>query len=255
MQQYTADVLTEHSGISNSQAIFILGMPRSGTTLVEQILAAHPDVQGCGENSMLNQAMSNVSQSSITDPLAPCRWTTQQCEVAGSAYLQRVIEQQSPTCKFTDKTLSLIMHIGSIARFLPKAKIVYVRRNALDTCLSIYKNNISGGNFDYGHDLETLGHYYRAHEQLMDHWRQALPSRMLIEIDYEQLIASPEQQSKALVDACGLAWHPNCLDFQHSNNRVLTASMMQVRQPIYKRAIGSAQPYRKHLQPLIDALA
>jgi len=236
---------------SSIYPIFILGMPRSGSTLVEQILAAHPAVHGCGENAMFHQAMASIS----TDPLLPYDWTEQQCKAVAENYLNRLHQQQPSAHIFTDKTLSHILHIGSIARCFPHAKIIHVRRNALDTCLSIYKNNITGSQFDYGHQLDQLGHYYRAYEQLMAHWRQVLPKNMLIEIDYEQLVSAPEEQSKSLIDACGLPWHADCLDFQHANNRVLTASMTQVRQPIYQRSVGTAQPYHKHLQALIDALA
>ncbi len=253
MQRYTATILSVHSGISNTEPVFILGMPRSGTTLVEQILAAHPEVHACGENAMLNQAMASISHSS--DPLCPADWTEEQCTIVGKAYLKQLSQQQATAHKFTDKTLSHIIHIGSIARFLPHAKIIHVRRNALDTCLSIYKNNIIGSQYDYGHQLEELGHYYRAYEQLMAHWKSILPAGMLIEIDYEQLVSDSERQSKKLIAACGLPWHSDCLDFQHAKNRVLTASMTQVRQPIYKRSVGTAQHYHKHLQPLIDALA
>jgi len=246
------DPLSDQHAVT--QAIFILGMPRSGTTLVEQILAAHPDVHGCGENAMFDQAMASISQSNITDPLQVCDWSEQQCQAVAADYLQRLHNLLPSAHIFTDKTLSHILHIGSIARLFPHAKIIHVRRNALDTCLSIYKNNITGSQFDYGHQLDQLGHYYRAYEQLMAHWRQVLPKNMLIEIDYEQLVSAPEKQSKSLIDACGLPWHADCLDFQHANNRVLTASMTQVRQPIYQRSVGTAQPYHKHLQMLIVAL-
>ncbi len=250
IQQQTIKPQAKHS--SAPQPIFILGMPRSGTTLVEQILAAHPEVHACGENAMLHQAMASIAPS--TDPLRSLDWTEQQCKAIGEHYLKR-LSQQTSAAVFTDKTLNNILHIGSIARFFPKAKIIHVRRDPLDTCLSIYKNNITGSQFDYGHNLKELGHYYRAYEQLMAHWQQTLPTGMLIEIDYEQLVRDPEQQSKTLIDVCGLAWHADCLDFQHANNRVLTASMTQVRQPIYKRSVGTAQYYQQHLQPLIDALA
>ncbi len=247
----TADLLAHHSGVDDAAALFILGMPRSGTSLVEQILAAHPDVYACGENPILIDAMASVSEP---DPLAVCQWTSEQCHNAATAYLQQLRQCDTRALKFTDKTLSSLVHIGSIARLLPKAKIIHVRRNALDTCFSIYKNNITGNSFDYGHDLGELGRYYRMYEQLMAHWKQVLPTDMLIEIDYEQLVADPQQQIRALLQSCGLEWNPLCLDFQHASHRVLTASMTQVRQPVHRRSVGAARHYQKHLQPLMDAL-
>jgi len=255
----SADTLAHHSGIDAAAPIFILGMPRSGTTMVEQILAVHPEVFACGENPMFSDAMaavSNINSHAVAvDPVAVSQWTGEECKAAAEMYLKNLRQCGANALKFTDKTLNYIVHIGSIARLLPKAKIIHLRRNALDTCLSIYKNNITGDLFDYGHDLGELGRYYRKYEKLMAHWKDILPTGMLLEIDYEQLVADPEPQIRSLLKSCGLEWHPACLDFQHADNRVLTASMTQVRQPVHTRSVGAAQYYRQHLQILVDALA
>jgi len=248
MDDCSVDVLAGHSGVEDASPVFVLGMPRSGTSLVEQILAAHPDVCACGENTMFRDAIAG------DDPFAVSQWTKRQCQDAAQTYVQRLRQCSPDASRFTDKTLNLIVHIGSIARLLPKAKIIHVRRNALDTCLSIYKNNITGELFDYGHDQGELGRYYRMYERLIAHWKKVLPEGMLIEIDYEQLVADQEMQSRALLQACGLQWNPGCLDFQQAGNRVLTASMTQVRQPIYARSVGAAKPYQQHLQTLLNAL-
>ncbi len=251
----SADVIAQHSDMPDAAPLFVLGMPRSGTTLVEQVLAAHPDVYACGENPMLADAMTTVSATdSAVDPLTVCQWTPDQCRQAATAYLKRLRQCNADASIFTDKTLSHITHIGSIARMLPGAKIIHVRRNGLDTCLSIYKNNITGELFDYGHDLGELGRYYRMYERLMAHWKRILPAGMLIEIDYEELVADQESQSRALLQSCGLQWNPACLDFQQAGNRVLTASMTQVRQPMYARSVGAASHYQQHLHMLADAL-
>jgi len=251
----THDVVAEHSGIDSQAAVFVLGMPRSGTSLVEQILSAHPDVYSCGENHMLNEAMASVTSGETADeidPVATCAWTPAQCRVGGHAYLSRLQQVNPNALRYTDKSLNHILYIGSIARMLPQAKIIHVRRHPLDTCLSIYKNNITGNLFDYGHDLGELGRYYRMYERLMAHWKRVLPAGMMFEIEYEKLVADQEQQSRALLSACGLEWTPVCLDFQHADNRVLTASMTQVRQPVYDRSIGVWQHYETHLQLLTD---
>ncbi|MDQ6981912.1 MAG: tetratricopeptide repeat protein, partial [Mariprofundus sp.] len=257
MACYSSDVVAEHSAIDDPVPIFVLGMPRSGTSLVEQILSAHPDVCSCGENHMLNESIASVSSeaaNSAADPVSICAWTTTQCRVGGDAYLGRLRQVNPDAFRYTDKSLNHILHIGSIARLLPQAKIIHVRRHPLDTCLSIYKNNITGGLFDYGHDLGELGRYYRMYVKLMKHWALTLPAGMLIEIDYEKLVDDQEQQSRALLAACGLEWSPACLDFHRADNRVLTASMTQVRQPVYTRSVGVWKHYEMHLQPLADLL-
>ncbi len=249
----SADTIAPHAGRLDATPLFVLGMPRSGTTLVEQVLAAHPDVYACGENPMLADAMATVTGAAV-DPLSVCQWTPNQCAQAAAAYMKRLRQCDADALTFTDKTLSHITHIGSIARILPGAKIIHVRRNALDTCLSIYKNNITGDLFDYGHDLGELGRYYRMYEQLMAHWKTVLPAGMWIELEYEQLVADQEAQSRALLLACGLQWDPACLDFQQAGNRVLTASMTQVRQPMYAHSVSAAAHYQTHVNTLVDAL-
>ena len=249
----TQKVVAENSGIDSNAPIFVLGMPRSGTSLVEQILSAHQDVYSCGENNMLNQSIASVSGAG-DDSLSVCAWTTEQCRVAGDAYLKRLRQLDPEACRYTDKSLHHILHIGSIARLFPNAKIIHVRRHPLDTCLSIYKNNITGDLFGYGHDLDELGRYYRMYIKLMEHWENTLPASMLIEIDYEQLVTDQEQQSMTLLEACGLEWDPACLDFQQADNRVLTASMMQVRQPVYTRSIAVWRHYETQLKSLVDLL-
>jgi hypothetical protein len=205
----------------------------SRATLLEQMLAAHPQLHACGENALLS------------DALAACAWSAQQCRAVGEAYLQRLRSSDCDALRFTDKTLTHLTRIGVIARLLPAAKIIHLRRSALDTCLSIYRNNITGELFDYGHDMGELGRYHRMYERLMAHWRSVLPAGMLIEIDYEQLVADSEATLRTLLEACGLSWDPACLEFRRADNRVQTASMTQVRQPLYTRSVGAAAAVRR----------
>lgn len=233
--------------------IFVVGMPRSGTTLVEQILAAHPDVGSCGENRMLLTALEEQGGSPV-NPAEVAGWEAERCAAAAAAYLRMADKTCPGVQRFTDKTLSNIACLGIMARLFPKARIVHVRRDAMATCWSIYRHNLTGSDFDYGYDLAQLGRYFRMHEEWMAHWRQVLPEGMLIEVDYEQLVDRQREQTGALLAACGLAWNESCIDFQNNRNRVQTASILQVRQPIYRSAIDAWRHYGKHLQPLVEAL-
>ena len=248
------DNLAPTSNCDDSSPLFIVGMPRSGTTLIEQIISAHPDVYSTGENNLLYKALRSASNTETVDSVNCNQWEQGAYRDAAQNYLQQLQKIAPESLKFSNKSLQLITDLGLIARLFPKATIIHVRRDPLDTCFSIYKNNITGSMFDYGHDLGELGRYYTHYEQLMAHWRAHLPEGMLVEVTYEQLITDPDNEIKKLIEACKLPWNPACLQFQNNSNRVTTASMLQVRQPLYTRAIGSAKPYLTQLQPLVDAL-
>jgi len=244
---------TEAGDQGGGGPIFVLGMPRSGTTLVEQILAAHPDVGSCGENRMLLFALEEAAGGPV-NPAEVAGWAPGQCAAAAAAYL-RMADRACPGVQhFTDKTLSNIASLGIMARLFPKARIIHVRRDAMATCWSIYRHNLTGSDFGYAYDLAELGRYFRIHEEWMAHWRQVLPEGMLIEVGYEQLVGQQREQTEALLAACDLPWNERCLAFQDNRNRVQTASILQVRQPMYRSAIDAWRHYEKHLQPLAGAL-
>ncbi len=255
MQRFTPAAMEETSGLSDASPIFIVGMPRCGSTLVEQILVSHPDVTPRGECGFFEDAMRQCDADITSTELTPQQW-----QAVAQQYLQLLQadagedEPSGSGRRYTDKSLSNISMIGAIHCALPEARIIHVRRHPMDTCWSIFHNHLQGSHFDYGHDLETLGYYYRAYLQLMQHWRASLPAGALFEIDYEELVADQQTQTRRLLEACGLAWHEQCLRFYEAANAVRTASFMQVRKPVSSGSVGVWKHYERQLQPLLRIL-
>ncbi|MDQ6968123.1 MAG: sulfotransferase [Mariprofundaceae bacterium] len=255
MQAYTAPVVNQQVGVADSSPLFIVGMPRCGSTLVEQILSSHPDVTARGECDFFEEALS--LSSSKEEPLtveAMAAYQSEQWQMLGRNYLDLLQGDSEVVTHYTDKTLSNIRLIGAIHCALPNARIIHVRRHPLDTCLSIYKHNILGARFAYGRSLGQMGYYYRMYQQLMQHWRNVLPAGVLYEMDYETLIADQEQQTRLLLDAAGLPWSDACLNFYETGGAVRTASFMQVRHPMSSASIGLWKHYENKLQVLVKIL-
>jgi hypothetical protein len=156
--------------------------------------------------------------------------------------------------RIVDKMPFNFLFIGLIYLALPNARVIHVRRDPLDTCFSCYSQLFLGSRQPYAYDLAELGHYYRAYEGLMDHWRKVLPHDFMLEVRYENLIDDLESEARRILDYCGLAWDEACLRFYETQRPVLTASHAQVRQPVYRHSIGRWRPYRRMLQPLLEAL-
>ncbi len=248
----------ESSGLSNDAPIFIISMPRSGSTLTEQILASHPDVDSRGECNAF-ECVAIAAQHSDKKPLTLdriSRFTSAQWAQVGQDYLNHVYDEEAASQyrRITDKSLTNTRMIGAIHCALPKAKIIHVRRHPLDTCLSIFKQNLEGDVFCYGTDLTALGRYYQAYMRLMDHWRTLLPEGVMLEVNYEDIVQDQQGQTHRMLEFCGLDWNDACLQFHKRRSQVNTASVAQVRRPMYKDSIAAWQRYEKHLQPLIDVL-
>jgi len=239
-------------GDPSVEPIFIIGMPRSGSTLVEQILASHPQVYGAGESREFHHLVNNFAPGrsyldAVTDLTGP------ELQRFGELYLTRVRPADSTPARITDKLLINFLYAGLIHLALPNARIIHTRRDPADTCLSCFTKLFSVGQY-FSYELGELGRYYRAYQRLMDHWRSVLPSRVLIEVDYEAVVADPETQVRRLLAHCGLDWDPACLDFHHSERAVRTASAVQVRQQIYGQSVGRWRKYAPFLQPLLREL-
>jgi tetratricopeptide (TPR) repeat protein len=217
--------------------IFVLAMPRSGTTLVEQILASHPEVAALGETERLAALAGRVR-----DPAG-----------LSAAYLAHWPSQAGAARRVVDKSLGNFLHIGAIRRAFPRAKLVHVRRDALDCALSIHFSLLFG-EMPFPPGLAGLGRYYRGYRQLMAAWRAALPGDVLYEISYERLAADLEGETRALLAFCGLAFDPRCLAFHETKRRVATASLAQVRRPLYLSAVGRSRNYEAWLAPLRETL-
>lgn len=238
--------------VNNFTPVFILGMPRSGTTLAEQILASHSQVYGAGELEELNNLVNEIqSRTKSRFPDALNKLLEKDWQELANQYINRVSRRASVSC-LTDKRPYNFRYIGLIAKLFPNAKIIHCQRNPLATCLSIYRYHFSSSE-PYATDLTDLGKYYLMYQDLMAFWEEKLPGR-IHDLHYEELINNPEKEIKHLLDYCGLPFEENCLEYFNNKRSVNTPSASQVRQPIYKTAIEHWQHYEKDLEPLKAAL-
>ena len=229
--------------------VFVIGMPRSGTTLVEQILASHSQVHGAGELSTLRLLV----EGSGTFPDAFASASDDDLARLGQAYLARVAPLAPGKQRLVDKMPANFLYAGLIPLILPGARIIHCRRDPVDTCLSCY-TKLFAGEQQFTYDQTELGEFYRAYAKLMAHWRLVLPADRLIEVDYEAVVDNLEHEARRLVDFVGLPWEDACLRFYDSRRVVRTASVNQVRQPIYATSKGRWHKHADHLGPLLAAL-
>ncbi len=236
--------------------VFVVGMPRSGTTLIEQILASHSSVHGAGELDFIYRVCLGTLQmlgGAVADfPQCLDRLTQAQADGMAQIYLQPLISLAPRTSRIIDKMPQNFVHLGLISMLLPGARIIHCRRDPLDTCLSCYMTPFNSGN-EFKYDLRNLGLYYRQYEMLMAHWTRVLDLPIL-EVRYEDLIADPEHHSRRMVEFLGLPWEPQCLRFYETARPAATSSVQQVRRPIYQSSINRWKHYDKHLDPLKAAL-
>jgi tetratricopeptide (TPR) repeat protein len=237
------------AGSRSDMPIFVLGMPRSGTTLVEQILASHPQIHGAGEL----RAMQGIVDGLGDYPTAAMRLAPADLARLGDAYLARVRPLARGRAHVVDKMPANFLKAGLIHLMLPDARIVHCRRDPVDTCLSCYTKLFSGDQM-FAYDLRELGLFHRAYQALMAHWREVLPQDRFIEVDYEAVVEDLEGEARRLVAFLGLPWDDACLDFHKTERPVRTASVNQVRQPIYRTSAGRWKAHAAHLEPLLSAL-
>ncbi len=243
----------EGLGAPSETPVFIVGMPRSGTTLVEQILASHPKVFGAGEQrAMANLAESITGANGSTFPEAMARISGAQLRELGTSYLQTVKRLSPNAERITDKMPGNFALLGLIHLALPNARIIHVRRDIRDTAVSCFSTLFARGH-EFTYDLPELGRYCRAYLQLMEHWRQVMPNVML-EIDYEDVVVDLESQARRIVAHYDLTWDDACLDFHETARSIRTASARQVRQPIYRSSVGRWREHEGMLQSLLEAL-
>ncbi|MDX1451726.1 MAG: sulfotransferase [Oleiphilaceae bacterium] len=235
--------------LSEESPIFILGMPRSGTTLIEQIISSHSLVGAEGEIEDLRKSFEMQGEQLFKPTPLQARITAGRKVLDG--YLNAVRDRQRARY-FTDKMPYNFMLIGLIASLMPNAKIIHCTRDSLETCFSIFKQNFSGSHA-YSNDLTELGQYFNAYQSLMAIWTERFPNQ-IYEANYEALIADAENETRKLLAFCGLEMEPACLAFHKNKRAVRTASVAQVRQPLYKTAMKNTEPYRDRLSPLIDIL-
>ncbi len=255
---FTPALLRAHQGAGDPSRvpIFIVGMPRSGSTLVEQILASHPEVYGAGEVNAFHNAVAGLTGpdgAPVSYPEVVPGLGREQFRQLGARYVAALTEAAPAAQRVTDKMLANFRFVGLIRLALPNARIIHTRRDPVDTCLSCF-SKLFAGVMPHTYDLGELGRYYRGYARLMAHWRTVLPQGVMLEVDYEDVVADLEGAARRIVAHCALAWDARCLAFHEAERPVRTASVVQVRQPVYRGAVGRWRPYAAMLQPLLDAL-
>ncbi len=235
------------AGDPSSVPVFVLGMPRSGSTLVEQILAGHPQIHAAGELTVLEKMELPRPESVPALDAAVLRRL-------GQIYLSQLPKVAEGKVRIVDKLPANFLRIGLIRLMLPNARIIHTMRNPIDTCLSCYSKLFNNG-LPFSYDLAELGRYYRGYSELMTHWRSVLPPGAMLDVSYEEVVDDLEGQARRLIDYCGLPWDDRCIDFQRSARPVRTASVVQVRQPLFRGSVQRWRHYESGLAPLLDELA
>lgn len=243
------------SGVRSSKPVFVIGMPRSGTTLVEQILSSHPDVCGAGELTEIDRLASSIHlQLGVNKQYPVCvkSLTDDVLDMSANLYLSRLEKLCPDVLRITDKLPGNYLHLGFIQLLFPSARIVHCIRNPVDTCLSCYFQDFSNGH-EYSYDLETLAKYYKSYYKVMQHWLNVLRIPVL-QIEYERLVVDQELYTRKLIEFCGLDWDDRCLKYFDSTRFVGTASYAQVTQPIYSSSVNRWKNYSRYIKPLLDGL-
>ncbi len=240
---------------NGSNPVFVLGMPRSGTTLTEQVLASHQLVYGGGEQPYFGRLVRRLKLHGVSGEQYPgCVNKMVPDDVLNlssdyAAYLETI---ETDRQWIVDKMPQNFLYLGMISLLCPDAPIVHCRRSPMDNCVSIFFQDFRGDH-PYAYDLENLGFYYKQYQRLMEHWKQVLPNPIL-DFDYEEMVNNPEQQTRRLIDFVGLEWDDNCLQPHKAKSTIKTASIWQARQPIYTKSVERWRNYEAHLGPLMQAL-
>ena len=255
---FSGDFLDERSGAGNPDAapILVVGLPRSGSTLIEQILASHSMVEGTAELPYLGRVATSLNRNradGINYPRAVRELNAANFHALGQNYLDLAgPHRQLSRPRFIDKNPNNFPSVGLLHLILPQAKVIDARRYPLDSTLSCYRQLFAKGQ-SFVYDLQDLGEYYLEYQRMMDHWHQVLPGRVLT-VQYEELVTSFESQVRRLLDYCDLPWEDSILDFHMTDRPVRTASSEQVRQPVYSNSIHFWRNYAEHLGELRDVL-
>ncbi|MDT9598339.1 sulfotransferase [Sphingosinicella rhizophila] len=255
---FTAELFDKRpfAGLPTNRLIFIVGMPRSGSTLVEQILSSHPDVFGAGEVKYLARAIGQLRDrfpSMAKYPAMLKELEKFHFETLGKSYLKQIEPTAGDHKRITDKLLTNYFFVGLIHLIFPHAKFVHTRRNPVDTCLSGF-TKLFKDDMPHSYDFGELGRYYLQYQDLMDHWHNVLPEGVLMDVQYEEVVADVEGNARKLIEHVGLDWDPACVEFHKSSRPVKTASVAQVRKPVYTGSVERFRKYGPGIQPLIDAL-
>jgi tetratricopeptide (TPR) repeat protein len=255
---FTRQLIGQKSGGGDPShlPILVVGMPRSGTSLIEQIIASHPMVHGAGELRTFNDVVLTVQEpagQTIPYPEFVPALDPAALRKIGERYVAELRKLAANAERITDKMPANYYFVGLIHLALPNAKIIHSIRNPVDTCVSCFSKLFTGEQ-NHTYDLAELGRYHKHYERLMTHWRRVLPEQSILDVRYEDVIGDFEGQARRIIAYCGLPWDPRCLAFYKTNRPVRTASAAQVRQPIYTTAVGRWRDYEEYLKPLLQAL-
>jgi Flp pilus assembly protein TadD len=232
--------------------IFIVGMPRSGTTLLEQILASHPAVHGAGELVDLHEVIAGEgARLGVEYPELAARLPQDGFARLGEAYVERVRKLAPVAERITDKMPANFFYLGLIRFALPQARVIHAMRDPMDSCFSCYAHLFRHG-MEFTYDLGSLGRYYARYMRLMRHWHAVLPAGTILDLPYERVVADVEGEARRIVEFAGLPWDERCLAFHENRRPVHTASLAQVRRPIYKSSVARWQRFATHLAPLLE---
>ncbi|WP_417493224.1 sulfotransferase [Maricaulis sp.] len=243
---------SEHTRDETEGPVFVLGLPRSGTTLVDRILSAHPQIESLGELNDWPLALTGLTRGSQSKSDLVSKSAALDMRQLAADYLFRVGQRRLDYPFFIDKTPANFLYIGLIAAALPNARIIHLVRDPMDNALGMYKALFRMG-YPFSYDFGDLAQYMRAKDRLMEHWRVVLPGRIL-DVRYEDIIADQEGQTRRLLEHVGVDWDPACLDFHTNASPTATASAAQVRQPLYASAVGRWRRYERELAPLAEML-
>jgi hypothetical protein len=237
--------------VDSERPIFIVGLPRSGTTLTEQILASHAQVFGAGELRLAREDFEALAPQEDQALEALARLDLATARHIGAQHLERLRELNNDRPRVADKMPDNYLYLGLLATLFPRAKFIHCRRDLRDIAVSCWMTNFSS--IRWANDPDHIAARFAEYHRIMDHWRRVLPVPVL-EVDYEETVADLESVARRLVGWCGLEWEPGCLAFHQGKRPVRTASVTQVRQPIYRRSVARWKHYEQALPSLFDAL-
>jgi hypothetical protein len=264
IEAFSRQFLEDNAGLGDPDPapIFIVGLPRSGSTLLEQILSSHSKVDGTHEladlgviiqkNRKLTHPKKFHADESFRYPITVAKLGADGFRDLGNEYIERTGRHRGDREFFTDKNPNNFVHVGLLQLILPNAKIINARRHPLDSCYGSYKQLFAQGQ-PFTYDLIEIGEYYLQYQRVMDHWHEVLPGKVL-DVQYEEVVADLDGQVRRILEYCELDWEDSCLRFHETDRSVKTASSEQVRQPIYSSSVNSWRHYEPHLGPLIDVL-